>query len=290
VSRAVPRLLLVTDTRRAGAPLVDLIGAASEGGIDAAYLRGVDLPVAQLADLVGAIRERAGPQLGLFVNGDPRRARAAGVGLHLREIDVELAAARQLLGEEPVIGRSVHSATGAAAASGADYVLAGHVFPTRSKPGIPPLGLERLAAIATAAPCPTLAIGGITADRIAGVVRAGAVGIAVIGAIVEAVEPRGAAMALRNALERALDERKEWQQVSTTTESTEQAPIDLIVNGKSVSLTAGSTIHDFLASKRMTDAMAIVERNGEIVPRADYASVTLTAGDRLEVVHAVGGG
>ena len=40
----------------------------------------------------------------------------------------------------------------------------------------------------------------------------------------------------------------------------------------------------------MTDAMAIVERNGIIVPRAEYATTELQAGDRLEVVHAVGGG
>ena len=38
------------------------------------------------------------------------------------------------------------------------------------------------------------------------------------------------------------------------------------------------------------DAMAIVERNGEIVPRGDYGKTPLQAGDHLEVVHAVGGG
>lgn len=68
------------------------------------------------------------------------------------------------------------------------------------------------------------------------------------------------------------------------------ATIELTVNGKAVSVPSGATVHDFLASKKMTDAMAIVERNGQIVPRADYGATTLTAGDRLEVVHAVGGG
>ena len=50
------------------------------------------------------------------------------------------------------------------------------------------------------------------------------------------------------------------------------------------------TFHDFLAGKRVTDDMAIVERNGEIVPRGEYGDTRLEAGDRLEVVHAVGGG
>jgi sulfur carrier protein len=66
--------------------------------------------------------------------------------------------------------------------------------------------------------------------------------------------------------------------------------IEIVVNGKAATVPAASTVHDFLASKRMTDAMAIVERNGTIVPRAEYATTEVRAGDRLEVVHAVGGG
>jgi thiamine biosynthesis protein ThiS len=50
------------------------------------------------------------------------------------------------------------------------------------------------------------------------------------------------------------------------------------------------TVHDFLAGERMTDAMAIVERNGEIGPRGENGSIPLQSGDHREVVHAVGGG
>jgi sulfur carrier protein len=70
----------------------------------------------------------------------------------------------------------------------------------------------------------------------------------------------------------------------------ESSAVEIVVNGKLISVFAGATVHDFLAGKRMTDAMAIVERNGEIVPRAEYGDTPLQAGDRLEVVHAVGGG
>ena len=49
------------------------------------------------------------------------------------------------------------------------------------------------------------------------------------------------------------------------------------------------TVHDFLAGMRTADVMAIVERNGEIVPRGEYAITPLRSGDHLEVVHAVGG-
>ena len=68
------------------------------------------------------------------------------------------------------------------------------------------------------------------------------------------------------------------------------SPVEITVNGKTVNVSSGTTVHDFLASKRMTDTMAIVERNGEIVPRAEYGATPLAPGDRLEVVHAVGGG
>ncbi len=70
----------------------------------------------------------------------------------------------------------------------------------------------------------------------------------------------------------------------------EHSAVEVIVNGKVAFVPPDATVHDFLASKRMTDAMAIVERNGEIVPRGAYGDTPLQAGDRLEVVHAVGGG
>ena len=72
--------------------------------------------------------------------------------------------------------------------------------------------------------------------------------------------------------------------------TTNTATIDITVNGKSVTVAASSTIRDFLASKKLADSMAIVERNGIIVPRAAYPETVLESGDALEIVHAVGGG
>ena len=269
--------------------MLELAEEAAAGGVDAIYLRDVELAPGGLARLVGEIRLRIGGNAAILVNGGPAVAQAAGAGLHLRERDMCPAAARAMLGPDVLIGRAVHSPQSAAEASGADYVLAGHVFPSPSKPGLPPLGLDGLAAIAAAAPCPTLGIGGITPQRVAGVVQAGAAGVAVIGAIAEAASPRAAAAGLRAAVDHALahEEERSMQPAASTEATTE---IAIIVNGKPVSLPTGSTVHDFLASKHMTDAMAIVERNGEIVPRPEYGTTVLHAGDVLEVVHAVGGG
>jgi thiamine-phosphate pyrophosphorylase len=283
--------MLVTDARRARTPLLDLVAEATAGGVDAIYLRDVALSAEGLTRFLRILRQRIGEDVALLLNGGPGAAREAGTGLHLRERDTTPAAARAVLGPGALIGRSVHSSQSAIAATGADYVLAGHVYPSASKPGLEPLSLAGLAAIVAAAPCPVLAIGGIAPGRVAEVIQTGASGVAVIGAIAESDDPRAAAKALRTALDHALQARETEPCMDEPSGASDTATmIDIIVNGKAASVPTAATVHDFLASKRMTDAMAIVERNGEIVPRGRYGDTPLQAGDRLEVVHAVGGG
>jgi thiamine biosynthesis protein ThiS len=283
--------MLVADARRARMPFLDLAREAIAGGVDAIYLRDAGGSIDELARITATLRAQVGQEVALLVNGGPRAALAAGTGLHLRERDMSPDAARAVLGPRVPIGRSVHTPQGAAAASGADYVLAGHVYPSPSKPGLPPLGPAGLVKIVAASPCPVIAIGGITPDRVAEVMQTGARGVAVIGAIVEADDPRAAARALRIAVDHALQHHQEEVTMSTDIRvGSDTSAVEIVVNGKRVSVSSGATVHDFLAAKRMTDAMAIVERNGEIVPRGDYGDTPLEAGDRLEVVHAVGGG
>lgn len=290
--------MLVTDPGRSRLPLPDLVAEAVAGGVDGVYLRGVavdasDADTGSERGMVQMVRASIGDPTTLLINSGPEAARRLGAGLHLREREPLPANTRKILGPTALIGRSIHSPEAAAAATGVDYLLAGHIYSSASKPGKTPLGLERLAAIVAAAPCPVLAIGGITAERVAEVVRAGAHGVAVIGAIAEAANPQVAAADIKAHLDRALSSRRTEEGVSmadTRHETEARSTIEIVVNGKNVAVTPGDTVHDFLASKRMTDQMAIVERNGEIVPRAEYGTTTLRAGDRLEVVHAVGGG
>jgi len=282
--------MLVTDARRARTPLLDLVTEATAGGVDAIYLREAGGSIDDLARTARTLRAQIGDKVALLVNGGPRAALATGSGLHLRERDMTPAAARTVLGPAVPIGRSVHSPEGAVAATGADYVLAGHVYPSPSKPGLAPLGPAGLARIVAVAPCPVIAIGGITPERVTEIIQTGARGVAVIGAIVEAEDPRAAARALRVAVDRALQHHEEVSMSAEFIAESEMPAVEIVVNGKPISVLAGATVHDFLAGKRMTDAMAIVERNGEIVPRGEYGDTPLQAGDRLEVVHAVGGG
>jgi thiamine biosynthesis protein ThiS len=178
-----------------------------------------------------------------------------------------------------------------------DYLLAGHVFATVSKPGRPPLGLDGLGAIVAASPAPVLAIGGITGERVAAVIAAGAAGIAVIGAISEAADPGRAASELRDELDRALARQREREQVmgqpgslDLTQAEAALSAMTVTINGRPVEVPAGTTVAGFITGKGFTAEMVIVELNGVIVPRSDYSATEMRGGDQIEIVHAVGGG
>jgi len=99
----------------------------------------------------------------------------------------------------------VHSVAAARQAEdeGADMVIAGTVFASKSHPGGATIGIDGLRAICEAVSIPVIGIGGITAENAGDVIRAGAKGVAVISAIVDAVDPRAAATALRRAIDEA---------------------------------------------------------------------------------------
>lgn len=64
----------------------------------------------------------------------------------------------------------------------------------------------------------------------------------------------------------------------------------LVVNGEETEAADGTTVRDLLVRLGLGGGLVAVERNGEVVPRAEHASTALADGDRLEVVHFVGGG
>jgi thiamine-phosphate pyrophosphorylase len=123
-------------------------------------------------------------QVPVVVSARVDLALAAGAaGAHLPEADIAVAAARRLLGDARLVGRSVHSVSAAleAEAQGADYVVFGPVFGSASHPDRAPAGLESLSQVARAVTIPVLAIGGVDATRTAACADAGAAGFAAIG-------------------------------------------------------------------------------------------------------------
>jgi thiamine-phosphate diphosphorylase len=109
-------------------------------------------------------------------------------GVHLRGDSIGTREARAIVPAGFVIGRSVHDVSDLRAAEGADYLIAGTVWPSRSKEStmsgpstVRLLGTAGLSAIVSAAAAPVLAIGGVNLDNLASVRAAGAAGIAAIG-------------------------------------------------------------------------------------------------------------
>ena len=137
----------------------------------------------------------------VVVNGGPPWALAAGWGAHLKAVQHALPRAQR--DAWSLFGRSVHDAaeTSMALRDRPDYLVAGPVFPTTSKPGHEGLGLEGLRRIVAAAKgCPVLAIGGIQPRHMAAIGGAGAHGLAVRSGITAAADPASAALDYLNAL------------------------------------------------------------------------------------------
>jgi thiamine-phosphate pyrophosphorylase len=185
------RLLLVTDRHRTGGrALLAVLRDAVEGGVQAVQLRERDLPVRELLVLAQEVRAVTAPRsVPLIVNDRVDLAIALDLdGVHLRANSLPVPVARRLVGASRFVGISTHSVEEVRQANrdGADYVVFGPVFDTPSKRSFgPPLGLEALAEACRQSAIPVFAIGGVTGARVRDVRRAGAHGVAVIGAILD---------------------------------------------------------------------------------------------------------
>ena len=205
----------MTDRHASQHPLPEAVEAAVAGGVDWVQLREKDLLGAALCELFAAVATAArrgararGGEVALLLNRRADVALAGGAdGVHLGFDSVDVAAARRLLGPARLVGVSCHEPgeVGSAAAAGASYANLAPIFAPLSKPAdAPPLGPGALSA-AAAAELPLLAQGGVSAENAGPLLRAGATGLAVTGAILLARDPGAAAAALRAALDDAVD-------------------------------------------------------------------------------------
>jgi thiamine-phosphate pyrophosphorylase len=112
-------------------------------------------------------------------------------GVHLGQQDMPIAAARQLLGSQKIIGRSTTNPDemAKAIAEGADYIGVGPVHETPTKAGKAAAGLEYVRYAAAHATVPWYAIGGIDADNLHPILEAGATRVAVVRAIMASEQP-----------------------------------------------------------------------------------------------------
>jgi thiamine-phosphate pyrophosphorylase len=132
-----------------------------------------------------------------FVNDRPDVAYLAGAdGVHVGQDDLDPEQARKVLGPDRWVGVSTHNLEQfqRAAASSADYIAVGPIFQTSSKANADPVvGTDMLRRVRPLTEKPIVAIGGITLERAADVLAAGADSVAVISDILKAKDPAVAA-------------------------------------------------------------------------------------------------
>jgi thiamine-phosphate pyrophosphorylase len=179
-----PLFYYITDRRQlTGLALSDCIRRALAWGVDFIQIREKDLAERELFDWTCRIAAMArGTGCRILVNGRADIALAAGAhGVHLPSSGLRPSDIRPWLPEDFLIGLSVHSINEVRDdfVQGADYVLAGPVFPTASKLRYgPPIGLKRLQQICSRARLPVFGLGGIHPEVIGSVLDSGASGIA----------------------------------------------------------------------------------------------------------------
>jgi thiamine-phosphate pyrophosphorylase len=169
------------------AALVTAARAAARAGVDLVQVRERGLEDRSLLALAEGVRDAiAGTGARMLVNDRVDVALAAAAdGVHLPGSAAACSRIRSMVPDGFLVGRSVHSlgeAIAAAGDGGCDYLVFGTVFESRSKAASHAVaGLDALAEVCAAVRLPVLAIGGITAERVPDVVRAGAAGVAAIG-------------------------------------------------------------------------------------------------------------
>ncbi|MFE5094383.1 thiamine phosphate synthase [Streptomyces sp. NPDC056638] len=192
------RLYLCTGARRRQGDLPAFLDAVLSSGVDIVQLRDKGMEAAEELEHLAVFAEacrRHGRLLAVNDRADVAHAIGSDV-LHLGQGDLPVPAARAIIGEDVVIGRSTHAESevdAAVAEPGVDYFCTGPCWPTPTKPGwhAPGLDLVRYAA-SLDQQRPWFAIGGIDAGNLDEVLDAGARRVVVVRAITEATDPAAA--------------------------------------------------------------------------------------------------
>jgi thiamine-phosphate pyrophosphorylase len=201
---ASARLYVVLSSAPAHHELPELLRAAAAGGVDVVQLRDKDLPDDELAAVAHAARILC-EQLGVLfiVNDRPHVALEIGAdGVHVGQDDMPVADARELLGEELLVGLSTHTQAEVDAADPelVDYIGVGPVHETPTKPGRAAVGTALVRHAAAHARVPFFAIGGLDARNVGEVLDAGARRVCVLRAVADAPDPERAARELTELL------------------------------------------------------------------------------------------
>ncbi len=184
----IPKLYPITDCQLSNCTHEEIVQMMLAGGARLIQLRDKDASAKELLDAARScltITRAAGAKLIINDRVDVTLTSGAD-GVHLGQEDLSVEEAREILGEDKIIGISTHSLEQfkAALETSANYIAIGPVFQTKTKENADPVvGLELIRQAKAMADRPLVAIGGITVESAAEVMAAGADSVAVISAL-----------------------------------------------------------------------------------------------------------
>jgi thiamine-phosphate pyrophosphorylase len=207
----IGKLHVLTDTElQSKFSHVELTRLAIAGGADTVQLRQKTGSTREMIEVARQMKELCRQAGVVFIVNDRVDVAIAAEadGVHLGQDDFPIPLARELLGDDRIIGGSASSLAEAQKCldEKVDYVGFGPIYPTGSKADAGPAqGTALLRQMVEAMPLPIIAIGGVDAGNTREVVRAGAHGIAVISAVCCQDDPAAATRVLRQAITGGVD-------------------------------------------------------------------------------------
>lgn len=200
------KLYLVTnsDNFETEDDFLDAVASALEGGVDILQLREKNKSASQVLELGKKVKLLCAQYDTTFIVNDRIDIAYAleADGVHLGQDDLDIKSAREILGENSIVGISTHAPEQALKAieNGADYIGVGPVYKTPTKEGRIPVGLEYVKWASKNVNIPAFAIGGIDLENVEEVLKAGLNKVAVVRAIINAKPPKKAAEKFLNKL------------------------------------------------------------------------------------------
>jgi thiamine-phosphate pyrophosphorylase len=190
----LPRLYVILDAALITSPERDSAASLAKAGVRLLQYRNKSASARQYLESSRELAETLVPRgVSFFVNDRPDVAFLAGAsGVHVGQEDLDVEQSRRVVGRDKLVGASTHNLEqfDRAATSSADYIAVGPIFRTSSKANPDPVvGLAFLRRVRGLTEKPIVAIGGITLERAAAAIEAGADSVAVISGILSAADP-----------------------------------------------------------------------------------------------------
>ena len=184
-------IYLVTDeVALKGKPLLPVVEESLQNGVTLVQYRNKNAEGGKLYEEALALKELCDKYSVPLIIDDRLDIAIAvkAAGVHIGQEDIPCKIARQVLGDDYIIGVSAHNPEEArkAISDGADYLGCGAVYATTTKAKVTALGLDGLAAIRSAVDVPIVGIGGVDLTNAKDVLSVGVEGIAIVRAILGA--------------------------------------------------------------------------------------------------------